>query len=89
MFLFTVYTVYVPAYSIYCYRCVSTIAGCGDQLNIRLQKWHKCKDPPNGGGENLCVKVIETRDGTYANNKNSHTYPAIHLFGNLGFKYFF
>lgn len=49
------------ALSLQCYRCHSSQPGCGKELNIRLQKWHSCPNPGDGGGENFCVKVIETR----------------------------
>jgi hypothetical protein len=43
-----------------CYRCVSSQPGCGKELSIRLQRWHTCPDPEPFGGENFCVKIIET-----------------------------
>lgn len=47
-----------------CYRCHSSQAGCGKELNIRLQRWHYCPQPADGAGENFCVKIIN-REGAY------------------------
>jgi len=47
------------AVALYCYRCVSTQPGCGQELSIRLEKWHWCPDTGPFGGENFCVKLIE------------------------------
>lgn len=43
-----------------CYRCVSSQPGCGKELNIRLQRWHTCESTGGYGGENFCVKIVET-----------------------------
>jgi hypothetical protein len=43
-----------------CYRCVSSQPGCGKELSIRLERLHTCPDPAPFGGENFCVKIIET-----------------------------
>ena len=48
------------ACALQCYRCVSTQPGCGKELSIRLERWHTCPDPGPFGGENFCVKIIET-----------------------------
>jgi len=48
------------AVALYCYRCVSTQPGCGKELSIRLERWHSCPDTGPYGGENFCVKIIET-----------------------------
>lgn len=41
-----------------CYSCVSTDPGCGQELNLRLQRQITCPSPGRGGGENLCVKSV-------------------------------
>jgi hypothetical protein len=58
----TIYVVILfhSACALQCYRCVSTQPGCGKELSIRLEKWHTCPDPGPFGGENFCVKIIET-----------------------------
>lgn len=48
------------AAALQCYRCVSSQPGCGSELSIRLERWHTCPDTGPYGGENFCVKVIET-----------------------------
>lgn len=56
------YAVYVwnAAGSLSCYDCVSSQPGCGKELNIRLQRHESCPGTGQFGGDNFCVKVIET-----------------------------
>jgi len=58
--IFPFVVLFHSGFALQCYRCVSSQPGCGKELNIRLQKWHTCPSTGQFGGENFCVKIIET-----------------------------
>ncbi|XP_064635069.1 UPAR/Ly6 domain-containing protein crim-like [Lineus longissimus] len=45
--------------ALYCYQCDSSQAGCGESLDIRLQRWTECE----AAADQMCVRVT-TKVGT-------------------------